>query len=65
MLPDKEFGMKLLVAILMILFLGGCSNIGSTSGMFWSDSVYQSDPHLSDLWWTSKQEQMKNGGTWW
>ena len=57
--------MKLLVAILMILSLGGCSSFGDMNGVYWSDSVYQSDPHLSELWRSAKQEQMMNGGTWW
>jgi len=61
--PKKGTLTKALFAVLLPVCLGGCS-MGDWGGMFWSDNVYQSDPHLSDIWWSDLQKQKADGGTW-
>jgi len=61
--PKKGTFTKTPFAVLLLACLGGCSS-GNWDDMFWNDGVYQSDPHLSDIWWSDLQKQKANGGTW-
>ena len=61
--PRRQTIAKALLGVLLLAGLGGCS-MGNWNGMQWSDDVYQSDPHLSDMWWSDLQRQKSNGGVW-
>ena len=61
--PRRQTIAKALLGVLLLAGLGGCTS-GNWNGMQWSDDVFQSDPHLSGIWWSDLQHQKANGGVW-